>query len=130
MKKIETLANKLLCNIKIEMEKVGGDKKNFFLNYYENDKPFFDQFIKSNRISKEKIEEVLKYCNANDLLKAVSLYAIKITDKGLAKAETLQEQKKHLPSWFICILEKILAPSIVAIVSSVITTIIMRKIGG
>lgn len=130
MKKIEKLANKLLCNIKIEMEKVGGDKKSFSLNYYENDKPFFDQFIKSNRISKEKIEEVLKYCNANDLLRAVSLYAIKITDKGLAKVETLQEQKKHLPSWFICILEKILAPSIVAIISSVITTIIMRKIGG
>ena len=89
----------------------------------------YKDIIKSCKITPNEFEEVLNYCVTNQYISCHNFKHVLLTDLGYARARSIECRTFKLPMWLCKILETIVAPSIVAIISSVITTIIMRKMG-
>lgn len=96
----------------------------------ENNSEEYKALLKLCHIKPNELEEVLKYCKTNEYISGRGFNNLQLTEKGSARATSVMNRVFKLPSWLCKILETIVAPSIVAIISSVITTIIMRKMGG
>ena len=95
----------------------------------ENNSEEYKAIIKLCKITPAELEEVLNYCVTNQYISCHNYKHVLLTDLGYARARSIECRKFKLPTWFCKILETIVAPSIVAVISSIITTIIMRKMG-
>lgn len=95
----------------------------------ENNSKEYKTLLKLCRIKPNELEEILKYCKTNEYISGRGFSDVQLTEKGSARATSVMNRKFTLPVWLCKILETIVAPSIVAIISSIITTIIMRKMG-
>lgn len=143
-KKRDNAVDKILCYMKQSAEMKGCSIKQIWFDF-EKLKPedtFYNNCIPENnsdeyktilnlcKINPTELEEILKYCKTNEYILCHNFAHVQLTEKGSARATCVMNKKFALPTWLCKILETIVAPSIVAIISSVITTIIMRKIVG
>ena len=96
----------------------------------ENNSDEYKYIIKLCKITSSELEEVLNYCVTNKYISCHNFNHVQLTDLGYARARSIECKKFTLPIWLSKFLETIVAPSIVAVISSIITTIIMRKFGG
>ena len=133
---IEKLSNKLLCAIKDEMIQEQADINNFHLDMHEQDKKFFLDFIRNNKISNEDIETLLNYCKSNNYLSFNHYYCIKLTQIGFEEAKRLNNNKFQIYSWLKKQAKEYLKPIIIAVIGGLVATLIAAmliardKIGG
>lgn len=143
-KKKNEAIDKLLCYMKQYTEKEGCTIKNAWFDFeknkpedvlygncnQENNSQAYKEILEICKINPNEFEEILNYCRANEYICCHHFNHVEITEKGSARATSVMNRKFTLPTWVSKILETVVAPSIVAIISSIITTIIMRKMGG
>jgi len=135
--------DKILCYMKEHAENKGCSIKGVFFDFEKN-KPadvlynnckqeqnseHYKDILNLCKISPNDLEAILNYCKTNAYISGY-FSNMQLTEKGYARATSVANRKFTLPTWICKILETIVAPSIVAIISSVVTTIIMRKLGG
>lgn len=95
----------------------------------KNNSKDYNNLIKLCKVKPSELEELMNYCKTNEYISCHSFKDVRLTEKGAARATSVMNKKFALPIWLCKILETIVAPSIVAIISAIITTIIMQKMG-
>lgn len=143
-KKRDMCIDKILCYMKQYAENKGCTIKCVWFDFQknkpedvlynkgkqENNSEEYNALLKKCHINANEFEEILNYCRTNEYINCHHFNNVQLTEKGYARATSVMNRKFTLPTWICKILETIVAPSIVAIISSIITTIIMRKMGG
>lgn len=142
-KQRDKCVDKILCYMKQDAENKGCTIKCIWFDFQQN-KPEdvlynngkqknnsedYKNLLKLCKVKPNELEELLNYCRTNEYISCHHFNNVQLTEKGSARATSVMNKKFTLPTWLCKILETIVAPSIVAIISSIITTIIMRKMG-
>ena len=127
--------DKLLCYMKQEAENKGCSINCIWFDFEQN-KPedvLYNNCIPQNnseeyktilkicKVTPTELEEVLNYCITNQYISCHNFKHIQLTDMGYARARSVECRTFKLPNWLCKVLETIVAPSIVAIISSIIS---------